>query len=90
FYMDQYVQAPDAVNLEGNQTKTIEVHLTTPNQDGVFLGGLLFELAHDTKAQKLEKDGLNFSVHNRIEYAVAIQLNNEETENSVSKEHLKL
>ncbi|HDR8155419.1 TPA: DUF916 domain-containing protein [Bacillus cereus] len=90
FYMDQYVQAPDAVSLEGNQTKTIEVHLTTPNQDGVFLGGLLFELAQDTKAQNLEKDGLNFSVHNRIEYAVAIQLNNEETENSINKTPLKL
>lgn len=38
FYMDQYVQAPSAVTLEGNQTKTIEVQLTTPNQDGVFLG----------------------------------------------------
>lgn len=90
FYMDQYVQTPDAVTLEGNQTKTIEVHLTTPNKDGVFLGGLLFELAHDTKAQNLEKDGLNFSVHNRIEYAVAIQLNSEETENSVNKLPLKL
>jgi hypothetical protein len=90
FYMDQYVQAPDAVNLEGNQTKTIETHLTTPNQDGVFLGGLLFELAHDTQGQKLEKDGLNFSVHNSIEYAVAIQLNSEETENSVNKTPLKL
>ncbi len=90
FYMDQYVKAPDAVTLEGNQTKTIEVHLTTPNQQGVFLGGLLFELAQDTKGQNLETDGLNFSVHNRIEYAVAIQLNSEETENSVNKSPLKL
>ena len=90
FYMDQYVQAPSAVTLEGNQTKTIEVHLTTPNQDGVFLGGLLFELAQDTKAQNLEKDGLNFSVHNRIEYAIAIQLNIDKTEDSVKNTSLKL
>ncbi|MGG0124237.1 DUF916 and DUF3324 domain-containing protein [Bacillus paranthracis] len=90
FYMDLYVKAPDAVTLEGNQTKTIEVHLTAPNQDGVFLGGLLFELAHDTKGQNLEKNGLNFSVHNRIEYAVAIQLNTEETEDSVNETPLKL
>lgn len=54
------------------------------------MGGLLFELANDTKAQNLEKDGLNFSVHNRIEYAVAIQLNSEKTENSVNKLSLKL
>ncbi len=54
------------------------------------MGGLLFELAQDTKAQNLEKDGLNFSVHNRIEYAVAIQLNNEETEKSINKTPLKL
>ncbi|MES5957271.1 DUF916 domain-containing protein [Bacillus fungorum] len=90
FYMDQYVQAPSAVTLEGNQMKTVEVQLTTPNQDGVFLGGLLFELAQDTKAQDFEKNGLNFSVHNRIEYAVAIQLNVNETENSVNKSSLKL
>ncbi|AZJ24640.1 DUF916 and DUF3324 domain-containing protein [Bacillus mycoides] len=90
YYMDQYVQAPSAVTLEGNQAKTIEVQLTTPNQDGVFLGGLLFELVQDTKSQDLEKDGLNFSVHNRIEYAVAIQLNVDKTENSGNKSSLKL
>ncbi|WP_242311897.1 DUF916 domain-containing protein [Bacillus cereus group sp. BfR-BA-01331] len=90
YYMDQYVQAPSAVTLEGNQTKTIEVQLTTPNQDGVFLGGVLFELVQDTKSQDLEKDGLNFSVHNRIEYAVAIQLNVGKTENSVNNSSLKL
>ncbi|EEL67464.1 DUF916 domain-containing protein [Bacillus mycoides] len=90
FYMDQYVQTPSAVTLEGNQAKTIEVQLTTPNQDGVFLGGLLFELVQDTKSQDLEKDGLNFSVHNRIEYAVAIQLNVDKTENSANKSSLKL
>ncbi|MED2635219.1 DUF916 domain-containing protein, partial [Bacillus thuringiensis] len=90
FFMDQYVQAPSDVTLEGNQTKTVEVQLTTPNQDGVFLGGLLFELAQDTKAQDLEKNGLNFYVHNRIEYAVAIQLNVNETENSANKSSLKL
>ncbi|AFQ19819.1 hypothetical protein BTG_32413 (plasmid) [Bacillus thuringiensis HD-771] len=90
FYMDQYVQAPSTVTLEGNQTKTIEIHVTTPNQDGVFLGGLLFGLAQDTKSQELEKGGLNFSVHNKIEYAVAIQLNINETENSANKTSLKL
>lgn len=67
FYMDQYVHPPDTVILDGNQTKIIEVHLTKPNQDRVFLGGLLFELVHNKKAQNLEKDGLNFSVHNDIE-----------------------
>ncbi|EJR26973.1 DUF916 domain-containing protein [Bacillus cereus] len=90
FYMDQYVQAPSTVTLEGNQMKTIEVQLTTPNQDGVFLGGLLFELVQDTKSQDLEKDGLNFSVHNRIEYAVAIQLNANKTEDSVNNASMKL
>ena len=90
FYMDQYVQAPSTVTLEGNQTKTVEIHVTTPNQDGVFLGGLLFQLAQDIKSQGLEKDGLNFSVHNRIEYAVAIQLNADKTENSVNNLSMKL
>ncbi|WP_237982734.1 DUF916 domain-containing protein [Bacillus thuringiensis] len=90
FYMDQYVQAPSTVTLDGNQMKTLEIHVTTPNQDGVFLGGLLFELAQDSKSQGLEKDGLNFSVHNRIEYAVAIQLNADKTENSVKKLSLQL
>ncbi|HDR8482555.1 DUF916 and DUF3324 domain-containing protein [Bacillus cereus] len=90
FYMDQYMQAPSTVALEGNQKKTIEIHITTPNQDGVFLGGLLFELAQDTKLQEHEKDGLNFSVHNRIEYAVAVQLNIDKTENSDIISSLKL
>ncbi|ACO25788.1 DUF916 and DUF3324 domain-containing protein (plasmid) [Bacillus cereus] len=90
FYMDQYVQAPSTVTLEGNQAKTIEVQITTPNQDGVFLGGLLFKLVQDTKSQNLEKDGLNFSVHNRIEYAIAIQLNINKTEKSVNNSSLKL
>lgn len=89
FYMDNRLKAPSKVELEGNQSKTIEVGLKAPEKTGVYLGGLLFELDNGTKAQSgLEE--VNFTVSNKIEYAVAVQANVDKKEPVVEKETLNV
>lgn len=89
FYMDEHIKGPKKVSLEGNEIKTITIEFIAPTQAGIYLGGLLFQLDGDMNKNYDSNDELNFSVNNKIEYAVAIQANVEMKEGNSEIKLLK-
>lgn len=77
FYLDHSINLPKEIKLAGNEEKRVPITVTVPNKDtGTLLGGMLFTLkdAGSTKKESNEEN-VEFTVKNRLVYAIAIQLN---------------
>lgn len=72
YKINQYVKAPDKIELEGGESKIVEIQVDIPETDGTILGAVAFQGETETTTTTNKK--ISFEIKNEINtvYGIAV------------------
>lgn len=73
YEMKQYIHAPEKVELQGGETKIVNLKLDIPNAEGTILGAVAFRV--DSNSEETESEGISFEIKNEINTVYGIAIN---------------